>query len=129
MRVVLGGYLMDTVEEKTAGYKCEMSISVDVTQYSSIAGKTFPVCKMFLPTIGGSFVDPCESYLGILSYHKFVGSSNCCLHTDHDIVYYHLPKEFANEFALTMFVSSPAGRRYRLLKLISIKVVWCAIIL
>ena len=55
---------MDTMEEKTPGYKCEMSIMVDVTLFTSIVGKTIPICKMFIPTFGGSFVDPCERYLG-----------------------------------------------------------------
>ena len=61
---VLGGYLMEMVEKKTGGYKCEMSISVDVTRYTSIVGKNFPLCKMFIPTFGGSFVNPCKGYLG-----------------------------------------------------------------
>ena len=55
---------MDTIEEETAGYKCEMSITVDVTLFTSVVGKIFPICKIFIPTFGGSFVDPCESYLG-----------------------------------------------------------------
>ena len=55
---------METTEERTSGYKCEMTITVDVTPYTSVVGKTFPVCKMFIPTFGGSFVDPCDSYLG-----------------------------------------------------------------
>ena len=60
----LGGYLMDTIEEETAGYKCEMSIAVDVTLFTSVVGKNLPICKIFIPTFGGSFVDPCETYLG-----------------------------------------------------------------
>ena len=60
----LGGYLTDTIEEETAGYKCEMSITVDVTLFTSVVGKNFPICKILIPTFGGSFVDPCGTYLG-----------------------------------------------------------------
>ena len=61
---LLGGYLREAVEKKTGGYKCEMSISIDVTRFSSIVGKNLPLCKIFIPTFSGSFVNPCKSYLG-----------------------------------------------------------------
>ena len=64
MTFLLGGYLRETVQKETGGYKCEMSIVVDVTRFSSIVGKNLPLCKMFIPTFGGSLVDPCKSYLG-----------------------------------------------------------------
>ena len=77
VRFTLAGYLTESMEKKTAGYKCEMSITVDVTRYSSVVGKTFPVCKMFIPTFGGSFLNPCESYLGnyFETLHKLIISS------------------------------------------------------
>ena len=42
--------------------------------------------------------------------------------TDHDIIYYHLSREFVHRFSLREFRYSKIGRDYHLLKLISIKV-------
>ena len=41
---------------------------------------------------------------------------------DHDVLYYHLPREFAHDFSLNTFLSSSIGRQYELAKLISVKV-------
>ena len=50
--------------------------------------------------------------------------SSCYLPTDHDITYYNLPREFAHDFSLKTFLSSAVGMKYKLLEIISIKVIY-----
>lgn len=120
MRLVLVGYAQET-EHNVTIYKCNISISVDVTPFSSAIGKSFPTCDLFIPIFNGRyFAKPCENHLG----NQFlVALSNNHLLTEHDIEYYHLPDDFAHPLSLRVFMNSEAGRNYGLLKQISIQVV------
>ena len=113
-------YPKETKEDSFAVYKCSISTTIDVIPFSSAVGKTFPTCDLFIPTFDSYFVDPCESYSGDHFNkipHKSLSSS-----TDHDIMYFNLPKEFAHKFSLNVFLTSAVGREYKLLEVISIKV-------
>jgi len=111
---MLGGYPMESKQTNAAIYKCKMSATIDVTPFSSTASKTIPTCALFIPTFNGSFMDPCDVQQT---------NSNVHLPTDHDIIYHYLPKEFSHDYLIKQFQGSTVGRDYRLLQIISIKVV------
>ena len=60
----MGGYPKEVKENSIVVYKCNVSITIDVTPFSSAVGKTFPSCDLFIPTFDGYFVNPCDNHAG-----------------------------------------------------------------